>query len=194
MTTSTDPRVARTRQKLLEAARLLLHERGPAGITHQNVAERAGIGRATVYRHWARPDDLLIDAIRGADRALLGPLDGTLRDWLRRELRRLAAELSTPGAASALLAVAEYAGRDPDFADVRDAVQARTVAQLDDALRQATGDGMFDRRPPATVLAAQLVGPLLFRTIFQALPVDDEFIDAVVDGALAHWSPSAADR
>jgi hypothetical protein len=37
---------------------ILCHdEEGPAGITHQRVAERAGAGRATVYRHLAQPAD-----------------------------------------------------------------------------------------------------------------------------------------
>jgi AcrR family transcriptional regulator len=165
-------------------------ERGPGGITHQAVAERAGVGRATAYRHWPRPEDLLLDALRGADRSLLHPLDGPLREWLGRELRRLSGELSTPATATMLLAVAEHSRHDPEVDALREAVQTRTIAQLDDALGQAVADGTLAASPSGAMLLAQLVGPLLYRAIFQATAVDGEFIDTVVEGALAPWEPA----
>jgi len=43
---------------MLRAAAAILEEEGPTGVTHQRVAERAGVGRATAYRHWPQPVDL----------------------------------------------------------------------------------------------------------------------------------------
>src|SRR5437016_7314236 len=54
-----DPRVVKSRETILSAARTLLQESGPAAVTHQRVAARAGVGRATVYRHWRTPELLL---------------------------------------------------------------------------------------------------------------------------------------
>ena len=56
-----DPRLARTREAALGAATDLLTEFGMTALTHQNVAARAGLGRATVYRHWPTTVDLLLD-------------------------------------------------------------------------------------------------------------------------------------
>ncbi len=49
--------------------------------------ERAGVGRATVYRHWAQPDHLVYDALTDAPFPFFAELDGPLRPWLREELR-----------------------------------------------------------------------------------------------------------
>ncbi|MFE7278597.1 TetR family transcriptional regulator [Streptomyces sp. NPDC057623] len=48
--TSGGPRARRSREAALAAAIELLVEGGPELVTHAAVAERAGVGRATVYR------------------------------------------------------------------------------------------------------------------------------------------------
>ena len=63
---ATDPRAARSREAILAAAFDLLAREGPGAITHQRVAQR-GVGRATVYRHWAAPEDLLRDVLYHAE-------------------------------------------------------------------------------------------------------------------------------
>src|SRR6202046_2144282 len=63
-----NPRVRRTRERILAAARELLSEVGPAGLTYSLLAERAGVTRQTLYRHWpARPALLLGLILEGAD-------------------------------------------------------------------------------------------------------------------------------
>src|ERR1700710_352929 len=47
-----DPRVDRTRVAALRAVRELLIDEGWEAITQHRVAERSGVGRTTVYRHW----------------------------------------------------------------------------------------------------------------------------------------------
>jgi AcrR family transcriptional regulator len=64
---ATDPRAARSREAILAAAFDLLAREGPGAITHQRVAQQAGVGRATVYRHWAAPENLLRDVLYTAE-------------------------------------------------------------------------------------------------------------------------------
>ena len=47
-----DPRVRRTRALLVRAFNELLAEKGHAGLTVQEIAERATINRATFYAHF----------------------------------------------------------------------------------------------------------------------------------------------
>jgi AcrR family transcriptional regulator len=61
--TRPDPRITATRRRVLAAVSSLLESGGPGEVTHSSVARAAGVGRATVYRHWPRIDDLLADAI-----------------------------------------------------------------------------------------------------------------------------------
>jgi AcrR family transcriptional regulator len=173
-----DPRAARSRDAVLVAARALLQEEGPASVTHQRVAQRACVGRATVYRHWPRPESLLQDAIAGVDLPFFAasapddPDDGHARAaWLRRELRRLADELALPTVARVTAALLQAAQWDADARQRLD----RWLAEIDRRLRAAgIGEGS----------AALLVGPLVYRAVFQAAPVDDALVDRLVSVVL----------
>ncbi len=59
---STDPRVARTRERVLGAAWELLNEVGFDGVTVELVSARSGVARSTMYRHWRSMPELLRDA------------------------------------------------------------------------------------------------------------------------------------
>ena len=58
-----NPRVRRTRDRVLAAARELLAETGPAGLSYSVLAERAGVTRQTLYRHWPARSGLLVALI-----------------------------------------------------------------------------------------------------------------------------------
>jgi AcrR family transcriptional regulator len=50
---------AETRRRIVEAAVELHQAIGPSATTFTDIAERAGVGRVTVYRHFADEDELL---------------------------------------------------------------------------------------------------------------------------------------
>jgi AcrR family transcriptional regulator len=49
----------RSRRRIVEAARLLMAERGPDGLTVSAVARAAGINRTTAYQHFPTRDELV---------------------------------------------------------------------------------------------------------------------------------------
>jgi AcrR family transcriptional regulator len=51
--------VARTRQRIVDAARLLHGEQGIAATSWDDIAARAGVGVGTVYRHFPSLDELV---------------------------------------------------------------------------------------------------------------------------------------
>jgi len=62
-----DRRVQRTHRLLTEALVELIHERGFDAVTVQDLCERADVGRATFYTHFADKEELLVgglDALR----------------------------------------------------------------------------------------------------------------------------------
>src|SRR6204780_1994178 len=173
-----NPRVRRTRERILAAARELLSEVGPAGLTYSLLAERAGVTRQTLYRHWpARPALLLGLILEGADGGYPEPgADSgvvaaawlaSLRDGLRDRARRIA-----------VLGVAAQADSDPD--------SAQALAQLTEYGNVALNELL---QPSGTTISpgeyALLSGPVLARIFFERRPVTDEFIAAVVSGWLA---------
>jgi AcrR family transcriptional regulator len=98
----------RNAERLISAARELFEESGP-DVALDRVARRAGVGNATLYRHFPTRGDLLVavyaDEVRqltSAGRALVEserPLDALL-DWLGQLVRHVAGRRSLAMAAT----------------------------------------------------------------------------------------------
>ena len=184
---ATDPRAARSREAILAAAYDLLAREGPGAITHQRVAQQAGVGRATVYRHWAAPEDLLRDVLFSAELPFFATPALPLRSWLHAELRRLADELALPAVASLAIALMEQTR--PGGASARPHRHITAITdRLAAAFALAVDAGELDTAPDADLAAAHLIGPLVYRTTLQAAPVPDSLLTAVID-SVAHWQP-----
>jgi len=97
------PEQALRRGAVIEAARALAREGGYAAVTMQAVAERSGVGRATLYRYFASKDHLLAEVVLawGAD------LSAALRT------RPLAATRPAERVAEVLLYVLDAARAEP---------------------------------------------------------------------------------
>ena len=182
---ATDPRAARSREAILAAAYDLLAREGPGAITHQRVAQQAGVGRATVYRHWAAPQDLLRDVLYTAELPFFATPALPLRPWLHAELRQLADELALPAVASLAIALMEQTRSGGAGASPHQHVTAITE-RLAAAFALAVDAGELDTAPDAALAAAHLIGPLVYRTTLQAAEVPDSLLAAVIDG-VAHW-------
>jgi AcrR family transcriptional regulator len=188
---SPDPRSVRSREAILAAARTLLGAEGPGAVTHQRVAARAGVGRATVYRHWSRADELLLAAMSGMDLPFFTDPRPPVRAWLGDQLRRLAAEMALPAVAATSLALMQGALRDTALAHRRDESVGTIAARLAAALDLAVRTGELDAALPAADATALLVGPIVYRTAMQAGEVPDALVDRLLDG-LGRWGDGPA--
>jgi AcrR family transcriptional regulator len=188
---ATDPRAARSREAILAAAFDLLAREGPGAITQQRVAQQAGVGRATVYRHWATPEDLLRDVLYTAELPFFATPALPLRPWLRAELRQLADELALPAVASLAIALMEQTR--PGGAGTGPHRHVTTITErLAAAFALAVDAGELDTAPDAELAAAQLIGPLVYRTTLQAAPVPDRLLTAVIDAVVPRRQPGLA--
>ena len=80
---STDPRPARSRAALLEAATTLLRSGGPSAVTIDAVTRTANVARATLYRHFSSANDLLAASFMSLiPPPPMPPEEGSLRDRL----------------------------------------------------------------------------------------------------------------
>ena len=179
---STDPRAARSREAILVAARELLIGEGPGAVTHQRVAQQAGVGRATVYRHWARSEDLLLDVMSGADLPHFKDPGGPLRPWLRRNLRAMADELAEPAVAAVALTLMQAAIWDDQIAERRDASTQTVNERIGAAVSAATHRGELDTTADAREITAMLLGPIVYHTAMQRGVVSDELIARLING------------
>ena len=180
-----DARVARTRAAVLDAMRDLFEEEGTVGLTHQRVAQRAGVGRATIYRHWPRPVDLLLEAMGVVDEPLMHAGPGPLRSWMKREVRRAATELARPASLQITAAVMGQADTNEAIRRARDRMWEHSIVPVRHALDSAVRAGELRRAPDSGEVLAQLLGPLMVRLTIEQKPVSPAFIERLVTATLA---------
>lgn len=186
MAPQTDPRYLRSRAAILDAARDLLLENGPTAVTHAQVAERAGIGRATVYRHWPRSDQLLSEAMATVPMSFFGTPTVPVRDWLRTELTTMARQLEHDAVRAVATTLANTALWDTNM-DVRrerfaSALAERLTAALDDAEKR--GEVALSTDPRSA--AALAIGPLHYRSTIEHGTIDADLVEAAVN-AVGTW-------
>jgi len=77
------PRSVEADRAIHEAALALLAEVGPTGLSVEEVAARAGVGKTTIYRRFATKDELITASLAALNESLPAAIpDGTVRDCL----------------------------------------------------------------------------------------------------------------
>lgn len=186
---ATDPRVERTRDLALRTALELFQEGGWDAVTHLAVAERSGIGRTTLYRHWPDAASLLreVVAVRaGTDRC---PVTGEVRADLLAALGQLRRNLLDPAGERAMLTVMERAAVDPSYAELRAAITRACSRPLTAIVKAAMDEGRLREDLDPEEALAELAGPLVFRRFFCRDDLPKVFIERVVDDFLVAQAP-----
>lgn len=187
MATSTDPRRARSRGKLLDAAADLLASGGAAAVTVEAVTRVSGVARTTLYRNFPSTDSLIAAAFR----RLLPtpeppPADLPVRDQLVHLCLSMARLIQTvPMQQSMLgwLAMGRNASDDDEVGELRRGVVDTYAAPLHEVLSAAEADGSL--APGDRDLAvAQLAGPVVLARIIGLRPYSDADIVGLVDDFL----------
>lgn len=180
MSTSIDPRAQRSREKMLEAVRTILFTEGAEAVTHQRVAEVAGVGRATVYRHWVTSEEMvyaLLDA--NPFRILEAPSSDPLEKRLIAWLTWVTSLLAEPQRRSVILHVLSRTASDTRANRLRE----NRIRELAEHLDAAIGDtGHWQRLSPARKIdgVTLLVGPLMMRVLMLSETPSRAMVEEVV--------------
>jgi AcrR family transcriptional regulator len=182
----TDPRVVVSRERVLTATLDLLTEAGLGGLTIDDVSKRSGVAKTTIYRHWSNRNSLIVDAcLQMTDGDEEPPDTGSLDGDVKAILTNLAELLFTARWSSILPSIVDAAERDPEIAEVHSKLQQWHAAPLRAALERAGLRGEIPRDVDLSAVAAALRGPLYFRRWFSREPIDDSFVDLIVEGVLS---------
>lgn len=187
---SVDPRVTRTRQAVLSAAREVLVDEGWERVTLGRVAERSGYARTTLYRHWPQRLDLLRDLISEEARLTHTVPQGDLRADLIAELEGFRVAMTTTGFGQVMIGIGQQARDDAEFADLNRAIRAEGSRVLDSIVAAGVERGELRPELQLDAAVAQLVGPVLFRYLFEdGRQLDAGYVTSVVDWFLAGNRP-----
>jgi len=164
-------------QAILEAAAELLVAGDGALITVAAIAERAGVGKQTIYRWWPSKSAVLLDAmIHRARQVAPARETGDLHTDLRLFLRSTFA--AAPDNRSLLLGVLREALGDAATMDQLARFTAARRDELAQILERARARGQISAERLDTVVD-QAFGLLWYRMIFAHRPLDEGAADEV---------------
>jgi len=178
------PRSEEANRAALAATLDLLVERGLEGITWEEVAQRSGVAKSTLYRHFEERDALIECAVRSCTVAYLTPDTGSLEDDLRQLFDQTTASAEERRLNEILPIVIDTARRDPAFAEVVDDIVEQRRRPLRTVLRLAQLRGEIAADLDLDDVVALIIGPLSFKRLVEAMPVTSEFKDLVVTSAI----------
>jgi AcrR family transcriptional regulator len=183
------PRSETARTAILAAAAELLLAEDADTVSMDEVAERAGVSKATIYRWWPSKETLTLDALLnewGSDQrstrretgSLRGDLLAVIRPWVRRLRSRPYGRV-----VSSLLAETHT---DPTFAET---YRAQFVAVRRNPARElivrAIENGELSVGTNIDLALDLIFGPIYHRLLQGHAPLTDRFIQEIVDTALA---------
>jgi AcrR family transcriptional regulator len=90
------PRSEQADQAILSAALDLFAESGPDALCIEQVAAKAGVGKATIYRRWPGKEDMLVDALGSLGTHLPEPQGRSVRVDLVALLNAICKEAADP--------------------------------------------------------------------------------------------------
>ncbi len=147
-------------QALVDAALVLIEQRGPAGFTLSEAAKRAGVTPAAVYRHFEGRDDLIAECARQGygifadlmEYAFQTGQPSALRSFEATGRAYLAFARKYPGHYVAMFESGISIQRNPEL----HAVASRANAVLERAAEALSQHIPPDKRPPAAMFSAHV--------------------------------------
>jgi AcrR family transcriptional regulator len=183
-----------SRDGVIRAAILrLLAEVGYNALTMDAVAAEAGVGKATIYRRWRTKSDLVVDTIAEMSRAdTPTPDTGALADDLRVMLRSLVAVVNGPtGAAS--LSLLSTLPHQPALAQAfREGPLAGWRSGLAEVWRRAEARGEVAPGTASSAVAQAASGLVVQRWLLTGEPLDDDYVETVLDTVVLPLARAAA--
>ena len=184
------PRSLRARRVVLDTARALIEEGGYPAATIEEISERSGVAKTTIYRWWPNRPALVVELLLEiASQAAPPPAGPDPMRALRTELRTVA--MAANSLAGRLLAsLLSESQNDPQ---VREALRKG----LFDPRRKATA-GVIRRAQEAGALRADVsplvavdlfFGPLFYRKFVRQEVLTQRFVGQVFEGVVAGLAP-----
>jgi AcrR family transcriptional regulator len=177
--------VARTRdeaarRRVLDSARDLVCKLGPHGVTVDEIAAAANVGKQTIYRWWPSKSAVIMDALIDLTDPVPADLPDSAYEAIRLQMRRVARMFASRSGELIREVVADAQG-DPDLArDFRDRFFAHRRARA--AATLARGIATGELRPDLDIDDAidVLYAPLWLRLLVGHGPLGQAAADHVL--------------
>ncbi|NGO81746.1 TetR/AcrR family transcriptional regulator [Streptomyces sp. YC504] len=179
-------RTARVRAAVLDAAGDALAEHGFTGFDLAEVAQRAGVGKTTVYRRWGSATALVADLLADmAEQSEPRSDHGALLDDLRANARLVRRTLTDPRQSRLFRAVIAAASCDPSAADALHRFYVVRIEEWAPCVELAVQRGELPAGTDAHEVVRAVSAPLYYRFLASGDPLDEAAADRAAEAAVA---------
>lgn len=177
------PRSADAERKILHAATQILEVKGVGGLSIEEVASKAAVGKTTIYRRWSSRGTLALDAFLAVFDGQQAPPDtGTFSGDLQVAFGQWVKALSGTSAGIMLVGLIAELQQDRTLAGKwQDQVVAPLRAQFSIMLDQAISRGEIPVDTDASVVLDLVFGACYYRLLHGHRPLNEQFVRQVVD-------------
>jgi AcrR family transcriptional regulator len=177
-------RSARVVDAVLKATAEQLSRVGYAALRVEDVAERSGINKTTIYRRWPCKGEL-VAATLAAKGVLPSPPDtGSLRDDLLAVLRE-SAQFSASPLGRGVVRILQMERAEPEVDRIARELRQRSRQLRIEVVQRGIDRGELPPDTPAEIVAELVFAPASVRILSFGEKVDEEFCRTVVDLVLA---------
>jgi AcrR family transcriptional regulator len=174
--------------RVVEAVmRATVEELGTVGYTAlrvEDVADRSGVNKTSIYRRWPSKVDLVAAALLNHARNHEATDTGSLREDLLEMGRRMARKVETP-LGRGLIRMMQMERGQPELDRVIRTLRAENICARAAVVERAMARGELPGDTDANLVAELVGAPISTRLLHTGLSVDERFIEAVVDMVLA---------
>jgi AcrR family transcriptional regulator len=170
------PRTAGVDEALLEATLQLAGEVGINGMSMDDLAERAGVSKTTIYRRWRSKEALVLDALAHAIRPFDLVDTGSLRGDLELYLRELGRRMETGRTSDVLPDLISAAARDAALRESLDEWVRHRRQPLGTILGRGVERGELAPDADLDTVIDALIGAFMYRRLLTHAPLDDGFV------------------
>jgi AcrR family transcriptional regulator len=180
------PRSEEAERAIIDAALRVFAEHGVEGLCIEEVAAKAGVGKATIYRRWPGKEDLLLDALAALKRPIPELRGESVRDDLVTLMQAMAATYEDPRRAREF---ALLLGEGAKFPRLMARYTETVVEPRRDVIRSVLRRGIEtgELRPDIDVEVAlfMMTGAIIGRGKHQPEEISAGYAQRVVDELLA---------
>jgi AcrR family transcriptional regulator len=179
------PRSVEADDAILDAALDHFCDYGYDGLSVERVAACAGVGKTTIYRRYPSKLDLVMAALERAKEGARAPEgSGSLREDLLAMARSYLVMLESPSIGRAIPMMLASRARSDELAGAHaEFVRARRAPGYE-LIRQGIARGELAADADPSQIADMLFGALFTRVFVTGDPVDDAYVEALVDRVL----------
>lgn len=189
------PRSAEADEAILAAALGLVGEVGVGGLSMDDVASRAGVSKATIYRRWESKEALVLDALNSGISHFpdidTGTLDGDLHAYVAELARRYRAGSKTRDLIPHLISAAAANPALQPALDEFGEVRSRPLITL---FERAVDRGELPADVDIRLAADMLLGAMNHRRSFFGQVYDDTDTDRLAEYVLRAVGARVAGR